>query len=340
LLLAYLSVVAECALFYRDFSSSRGFRFLGYSRHNPINKTMEIIREDTYANKKHKVCAIWTKRKVYWHEGFELKFVFRMRTPDASNNGGEGFALVLQQDRELAVGDLRSKGERPPIDGKTYFPAGLGFNELRKSWAIKFDMDPQTTDPSNKPHLSIHSGGDWINPSPSRAFTYDLPPMNNNHNHTVKIFYDIEPSGGVLRVYWMSDHHGNYTWGTWRRPVLQTEMTMPDLDKRPAWLGFTSATGFLKTQTVDIVALTMHEIRHINGNGQKCIVCGGINPRCCLHWEMMKEEKDSNKPSFCSGDMDGRNDCKGGTNTANQYVGQDWPAPNENPRVWDKEEWY
>ena len=26
-----------------------------------------------------------------------------------------------------------------------------------QSWAIKFDMDPQTTDPSRHPHISIHS---------------------------------------------------------------------------------------------------------------------------------------------------------------------------------------
>jgi len=285
---------------------------------------MELIKEDSQPNKLHKVCAVWTKRKIHWHEGFEMKLVFRMRSPDASNNGGEGFAIVFQQDRELAVGDLRSKGERPPINGKTYFPTALGFNELKKSWAIKFDMNPMTTDPSREPHISVHTGGDWINPHPSRAFTDEIPPMNNHHNHTVKIYYDIEPSGGVLRIYWASDHRHRYTWGTWNKPILEVPMSMPHLDPRPAWFGFTSATGFDKYQTVDIVALTYHEIRYINGNQDKCVVCGGVNPRCCLHWEMMKEEKDNNKPnSFIT-----------------EYVGQDWPQLNENPRIWDKEEWY
>jgi len=316
---------ADCALFYKSFSSSRGWRFLGHSRHNPANNTMELISDGPFDSKLHKVCSIWTKRKIYWHEGFELKLVFRMRTPDSTNNGGEGFAIVFQQDRPLAVGDLRSKGERPPVDGKTYFPAALGFNELMQSWAIKFDMDPQTTDPSRHPHISIHSGGDWINPSPSRAFTDNIPPMNNNHNHTVKIFYDLEPSGGVLRIYWVSDHEHQYTWGTWNKPILEVPMTMPHLAERPAWFGFTSASGFSKTQTVDIVALTYHEIRHnINGNHDKCVVCGGINPRCCLHWEMMKEEKDSNKP--------------------NSFLGAEWVGQvqygRKNPRIWDKEEWY
>jgi len=254
-----------------------------------------------------------------------MKVVFRMRTPDTTNNGGEGFAIVFQQDRPLAVGDLRSKGERPPVNGKTYFPEGVGFNELRKSWAIKFDMNPKTTDPSRNAHISVHSGGDWINPLPVRAFTDAIPVMNNNHNHTVKIYYDIEPTGGMLRIYWHSDHHHRHTWGTNTRPVLEVPVTMPHLDKRPAWFGFTSASGFDKVQTVDIVALTYHETRlGINGPGTKCVVCGGINPRCCLHWEMMREEKDTNKP-----------------NTFNyEYVGQDWPAQNENPRIWDKEEWY
>jgi len=287
-----------------------------------VSKTMELISNGSFSDKRYKVCSIWTKRQVYWHEGFELKLVFRMRN-DTDNNGGEGFAIVFQQDRPNAVGDLRSKGERPPVDGKTYFHSALGFNELRKSWAIKFDNKPSTTDPSREPHISIHSGGDWINPSPSRAFTDHIPKMNNNHNHTVKIFYDIEPSGGVLRIYWASDHNGKYTWGTWKHPVLLSQMTMPHLDKRPAWFGFTSATGPDTVQTVDLVALNYHEIRHINGNGDKCIVCGGVNPRCCLHYERMKEEFDSNKPNTF----------------LNEYVGQDWPNSNANPRIWDKEEW-
>jgi len=286
---------------------------------------MEIIKETgTLEQKKHKVCAIWTKRKIYWHEGFEMKLVFRMRVPDNTNNGGEGFAIVFQQDRPLAVGDLRSKGERPPVDGKTYFPSAMGFNELRRSWAIKIDTLPSTTDACRKPHLSIHSGGDWINPSPSRAFTDNLPKLDNNHNHTLKIYYDLERNGGVLRVYWVSDHLGRYTWGTWDKPILEVPMTMNHLDPRPAWFGFTSATGFQKVQTFDVVALTYHEHRHINGNQDKCVVCGGINPRCCLHWEQMKEERDESKPN----------------SFVKEYVGQDYPATNKNPRVWDKEEWY
>jgi hypothetical protein len=257
-----------------------------------------------------------------------------MRTPDASNNGGEGFAIVFQQDRRLAVGDLRSKGERPHITGKTYFPSGLGFNELRKSWAIKFDTLPTTTDPSRKPHVSIHSGGDWIKVVPSTAFTDNLPPMNNGHNHAVKIYYDIEPSGGVLRMYWSSDLAGNHTWGTWNTPVLQTRIEMPHLEKRPAWFGFTSATGFEKVQTVDVMAMTYHEVRHIQGPGNegamdKCIVCGGINPRCCLHWEMLKEERDSNLP---------RAGPRGYHAT---HSGGNWENLNKDPLVWNdpKAEW-
>jgi len=312
-------------MLFRDFTSSRGFRFLGSTRHNTQNKTLELISETpSFTAKLHSVCAVWTKRKVHWHEGFEIKLVFRMRNPDTTNNGGEGFALVLQQDRPLAVGDLRSKGERPPINGKTYFPTSLGFNELRKSWAIKIDMNPGTTDATRRPHISVHSGGDTINPTPSNAFTDRIPTVNNNHNHTLKIYYDLEPNGGVLRMYWASDHHGKYTWGTWNKPILQIPMTMPHLDKRPAWLGFTSATGFDKVQTVDIVAFSFHEIRHINGNQDKCVVCGGVNPRCCQHWEQMKEEFDSNIPS----------------STVKEYVGQDYPSTNENPRLWDKETMY
>ena len=84
-------------MFYRDFSSSRGFRFLGYSRHNAANKTLELIKEGgSLGNKtvsslpdysscashlfacQHKVCAVWTKRQVYWHE---VNIARQCRTP-------------------------------------------------------------------------------------------------------------------------------------------------------------------------------------------------------------------------------------------------------------------
>ena len=38
------------------------------SRHNAANKTIELINENTMEQKKHQVCAVWTKRKIYWHE--------------------------------------------------------------------------------------------------------------------------------------------------------------------------------------------------------------------------------------------------------------------------------
>ena len=43
-------------------------RCVTYPRHNALNKTIELINENTLENKKHKVCAVWTKRQVYWHE--------------------------------------------------------------------------------------------------------------------------------------------------------------------------------------------------------------------------------------------------------------------------------
>ena len=39
------------------------------------------------------LCALFDE----YLQGFELKLVFRMRTPDSTNNGGEGFAIVFQQ---------------------------------------------------------------------------------------------------------------------------------------------------------------------------------------------------------------------------------------------------
>lgn len=328
-ILITLLTIVESALLYKDFSSTRNFKILGHARHNPVNKTMELISEGSYASKTHKVCSIWTKKQIYWQDGFEIKLVFRMRTPDSSNDGGEGFAINFQQDRPVAVGDLRSKGERPQVNGKTYYPSGIGFNELRKSWSIKFDMRPTTTDATRKVHVSVHTGGDWLKVHPQNAFTDELPTLNNNHNHVVKIYYDKEPSGGVLRMYWTSDFEGNHTWGTWNTPILEVPMTMPHLDERPAWFGFTSATGFDRVQTVDLMGLVYHEIRHINGNGDKCIVCGGINPRCCLHWEMLKEEKDSNLP-------------RAGPRGFNvNYRGGPYQNLNKEPLVWNdpKAEW-
>ena len=51
-----------------------------------------------------------------------MRIVFRLRVPDATNNGGEGFAMVWQQEKSDAMGDLRHKGSVP--NGQTFFPAG------------------------------------------------------------------------------------------------------------------------------------------------------------------------------------------------------------------------
>merc|ERR1711881_316717 len=91
LLAIALAWIADGSMLFRDFTSSRGFRFLGSTRHNTQNKTLELISETpSFTAKLHSVCAVWAKRKVHWHEGFEIKLVFRMRNPDTTNNGGEG----------------------------------------------------------------------------------------------------------------------------------------------------------------------------------------------------------------------------------------------------------
>merc|ERR1712166_933555 len=192
------------------------------------NNTIELISEKPLLGEKTwEICSIWSKQKVYWHEGFEMRLVFRMRVPDTTNNGGEGFALVWQQERPNFMGDLRNKGGRP--NGQTYYPAGLGINALTRSFAIKFDNSPQTTDPSNKPHFSIHEAGDWVNPYPSSAFTDQIPAYNNGHDHILKIYYDIEDVPGEGRVgfmsfYWISEFEGENTWGTLDKPIFKTRV--------------------------------------------------------------------------------------------------------------------
>jgi len=260
-----------------------------------------------------------------------MKLVFRMRVPDATNNGGEGFAMVFQQNRAKAMGDLYNKGGRP--NSQTFYPAGLGLKELSKSWAIKFDNYPETTDASAKPHISVHEGGDWINPSPATAVTDALPTFNNGHDHTVKIFYDIEESQdgpvGMLRVFWTSDYEGHPSWGTLDKPVLVTKVHFSSMNQEPAWLGFTSTSSGIKTQTVDIVAWTYHELRSVNAHHQKCIVCGGIHSRCCNHWELMRNERDGTRSNSFINDQ---------AQYVGQYPIQSGPAINT-PRLWQHQVW-
>jgi len=337
-----LTQPVESGFYHKTFHSTRGWKFFG-SAGKSKNNTIELISEKPLLGEKTwEICSIWSKRKVYWHEGFEMRLVFRMRVPDTTNNGGEGFALVWQQERPNFMGDLRNKGGRP--NGQTYYPAGLGINALTRSFAIKFDNSPQTTDPSNKPHFSIHEAGDWVNPYPSSAFTDQIPAYNNGHDHILKIYYDIEDVPGEGRVgfmsfYWISEFEGENTWGTLDKPIFKTRVHFDALKKEPAWIGFTSTSSETRVQTTDIVAWTYHETRSINNDGQKCIVCGGINMRCCLENEQMKREKDaSNPPSYVYG---------------NTYIGQDPNGilseqknpPHEKgtivnkPRLWQYQVW-
>lgn len=90
----------------------------------------------------NQVGAVWFERDVDVENGFFTSFTFRVT--NVENEGGEGFAFVLQSQNPYSIGNGGS---------------GLGFDGLGKGLAVEFDAvtSPDRQDPEG-PHVSVHCG--------------------------------------------------------------------------------------------------------------------------------------------------------------------------------------
>jgi hypothetical protein len=184
--------------------------------------------------------SVWLVAKQRVDAGFRMEFTFRITNlggiaDTTGRNGGDGFAFVIQNFSDTAVG----------LGG-----GGLGYASIPNSLAVEFDTwlngapEFHVPDPSNN-HISAHTNGTGANNADeqySLGSTVVLPDLSSGVEQNVKIVY--QPGLQVSLLVYLDDV-----------PVLNVPLNLGSklrLDGGRAWVGFTAATGGA-TETHDIL---------------------------------------------------------------------------------------
>jgi hypothetical protein len=176
--------------------------------------------------------AVWMTNKQPIAGGFQTTFQFRISnpggivqaTPFGVQQGGDGFAFVIQNFRMPVVG----------------LPAGfLGYHAIPNSLAVEFDTwwnaEAGYFDPNGN-HISVHSrgtGANSVSESASLGQATAIPFLKDGATHVGRIDY----IPGTLRVF-MDD----LTTPALTVPGLDLSSFL-SLDNGSAWVGFTAGTG-------------------------------------------------------------------------------------------------
>ncbi|MBS1911927.1 MAG: hypothetical protein JST22_08080 [Bacteroidetes bacterium] len=224
LLLLLLSFAVVSALHaqisYPDFNNTAGLRMVGKAAVGPSN-SLRISPSTANA-----VGAVWYDERQLVGAGFVATFAFKISNPggqtDGIANGGDGFAFVVQNESDSAIG---------------YSGGSLGYEGITKSIAIEFDTwndgFARNGDPNGN-HVSINTRGVFPNSSDhgySITSTIGVPNMTDGAVHNVVIQYYNK----VMSIYM----------DNCSQPILEAAVDLNallKLDSSKAWLGFTAAS--------------------------------------------------------------------------------------------------
>jgi hypothetical protein len=181
--------------------------------------------------------AAWLPTKQQVQDGFTATFDWQISRARAV--GGDGFAFVIQNTSDVALGDGAN---------------GMGYSGIANSIAVEFDTTQNppeewggTRGDPNANHLSVQSRGTMPNsadPTYSLGTTTTLPVLSDGAVHRVQITY----VPGALTIF-LDD---------FTTPVLTVPVdlaTTLGLSDGQAWVGFTAATGG-RSQVHDIRAFS------------------------------------------------------------------------------------
>ncbi|MDA3843885.1 MAG: T9SS type A sorting domain-containing protein [Candidatus Kapabacteria bacterium] len=220
---------------YADFKTSEHLDFVGKAqkRDSVIHLTRSMLKESG---------GIWIDDKVNVADGFTASFAFRLidghdaSIPEASPEGADGIAFVIQNSEKNALGRIAS---------------AMGYAGIKNSIAIEYDTfcndDLQITsnnDP-NGSHVAIQSAGFDMNTQVhgedvTLAMADDIPEfVADARKYYSKIEYD--PTESRIKVY-------IDTVPELITPVIVKEdfnlSELLDLEfGKQAWIGLTAATG-------------------------------------------------------------------------------------------------
>lgn len=166
---------------------------------------------------------------------FNAKFVFRIT--DGGNGGGDGLALVIQNEETFG----------------TNTEGGIGYVGISRSVAIEFDTwhNPSQHD-VNDNHVAVHSRGTKPNTNDGlslRAAALVQNEMQDGQDHTVRLSYD----GQQLSI-WVDEVEPTST------PDLSLRIDIPGLiGTNRAYVAFTATTGFAwQRQTIRSFTFNRH----------------------------------------------------------------------------------
>ncbi len=184
------------------------------------NATIEGTKLRLTLNTNNQVGACWYKLKQPVSEGFSTEFTFQITDPGGWLGGADGFAFVIQNYDNNAIGTGGG---------------GIGYSNIPNSVAIEFDTWANGGDPNNN-HISVQTKGSEKNTyesDASLAYTTNISNLSDGNVHSVKIEY-IPP---IIKIYLDSLD---------RNPVLSVTLDLAQslqLSNGYAWVGFTAATG-------------------------------------------------------------------------------------------------
>jgi hypothetical protein len=182
--------------------------------------------------------AAWLPAKQFIQGGLAATFQWQI-SRNGQEEGGDGFAFVVQNASGLALGDGGG---------------GIGYNGIPNSLAVEFDtlqnppgeFEGELGDPNDN-HISVQTRGTLPNsagPTFSLGTTTTLPLLTDGSVHNAKVAY----VPGTLTVF-MDDP---------AKPVLTVPVdlgTILRLGNGQAWVGFTAATGG-RSQAHDILSFS------------------------------------------------------------------------------------
>ncbi len=205
---------------YDDFSNTAGLNLVGAAAVGPGNSVRLT------PSQRNQVGAVWASDQQLVGNGFVTAFTFTISAPggltDGIANGGDGFAFVIQNDTDTAIG---------------YAGGSIGYDGIPKSIAVEFDTwddgFARNGDPNGN-HVSINTRGDKPNSSDhgwSITSTTGIPNISDGNVHRAVVQY----SNKVLSIFLDGCS----------LPVLEAAVDLNALLKLNggrAWVGFTAAT--------------------------------------------------------------------------------------------------
>ncbi|MEO7177051.1 MAG: L-type lectin-domain containing protein, partial [Saprospiraceae bacterium] len=158
----------------------------------------------------------YSKHKIDLSRGFETEFTFKLSNHDADLGGGDGFAFMIQNQSENALG---GKGD------------DIGYKGIPYGVVIEFDT---YKDPEDNSHNQVAlMQYDQVKQQYIREATvHEIPELHDNKEH----FARIEYKDGVL-IFFLDSY---------LFPVLTFRLdiaTRVKATNSEAWLGFTASTG-------------------------------------------------------------------------------------------------